>query len=131
MKRKEAIAWRRKIETAAESQTDEAALESIDLFPHWKPDIDVAVGERLQYEGRLYRVVQAHHTQADWTPDIVPALFTVVSVDEWPEWVQPTGAQDAYMKGDKVSFEGQHYESIIDNNVWSPAVYPAGWELKS
>ena len=129
MKRKEAIAYRRKIEAAAETQSDEAALESIDLFPKWKPDIDVAVDQRLQYDGKLYRVVQAHHTQADWTPDIVPALFVVVSVEAWPEWVQPTGSHDAYNKGDKVTFEGQHYISLIDANVWSPAAYPQGWEL--
>jgi hypothetical protein len=128
MTREEARAYRRKIETAAETQSDEAALESIDLFQKWKPDIDVVADERYQYSGKLYRVVQAHHTQADWTPDVVPALFVVVSLEAWPEWVQPTGAHDAYNKGDKVTFEGQHYVSLIDGNVWSPAAYPQGWE---
>lgn len=45
-----------------------------------------------------------------------------------PEFVQPTGSNDAYKKGDKVSFENKVYESTIDNNVWSPTAYPAGWK---
>lgn len=65
---------------------------------------------------------------ADWTPDITPAMFVVVSPDEWPEFVQPTGAHDAYKKGDKVTFEGKHYISLIDGNVYSPTAYPAGWQ---
>lgn len=48
--------------------------------------------------------------------------------EEWPEWVQPTGAHDAYNTGDKVTFEGKHYVSLIDANVWSRAAYPTGWE---
>lgn len=126
MTRQEALEYRRKIETAAAQQSDELALESIELFPKWVAGISVAVGERYQYNGVLYRVVQPHTTQPDWTPDITPALWTVVSLEEWPEWVQPTGAQDAYMKGDKVSHNGKHWESTVDNNVWEPGVY--GWK---
>lgn len=48
--------------------------------------------------------------------------------EEWPEWVQPTGAHDAYNTGDKVSFNGKHYTSKIDGNTWSPEAYPDGWE---
>lgn len=128
MKRSEAMALRHKIEHAAALQTDEDALQSIDLFPKWEPGIEVSVGERYKYNKVLYKVIQAHTTQADWTPDKVPALFVVVSVEEWPEWVQPTGSGDAYMQGDKVTFDGEHYISLIDNNVWSPYTYPAGWE---
>lgn len=130
MTREEARAYRRKIELAAESQDDAQALESIELFPKWEPGLSVAVGERYQHLGKLYRVVQAHTTQADWEPQDTPALYTEVSLDEWPEWVQPTGAQDAYNTGDKVTFEGAHYVSLIDGNIWSPAAYPAGWELQ-
>lgn len=128
MTREEAQAYRRKIELAAESQDDAQALESIELFPKWEPGLSVAVGERYQHLGKLYRVVLAHTTQADWKPQDTPALYTEVSVVEWPEWVQPTGAQDAYNTGDKVTFEGAHYVSLIDGNIWSPAAYPAGWE---
>lgn len=123
-----ARALRPYIEKAAVSLTDADALESVELFPAWASGVAYSVDERVQYQGTLYRVVQAHTSQADWTPDKTPALFVVVSLDEWPEWVQPTGAHDAYHKGDKVTFEGKHYVSLIDGNVYSPAVYPAGWE---
>lgn len=125
MKLKEARAWRKKIETAASTQTDEVALESIDLYPPWKEDLSVGVGERYRYWGQLYKVVQAHTTQADWTPDKTPALFVKVSVEEWPEWVQPTGAHDAYSIGDKVVHNGKHWESAYDSNTWEPGVF--GW----
>ena len=123
-----ARALRPYIEKAVISLTDEDALQAVELFPQWVIDHAYAVDERLQYNGVLYRVVQAHTSQADWTPDITPALFVVVSLDEWPEFVQPTGAHDAYKKGDKVTFEGKHYISLIDGNVYSPAAYPAGWQ---
>ena len=123
-----ARAGRRYIEKAAASLTDEDALQAVELFPQRVTGHAYIVGERLQYNGVLYRVVQAHTSQADWTPDITPALFVVVSLDEWPEFVQPTGAHDAYNKGDKVTFEGKHYISLIDGNVYSPAAYPAGWQ---
>ena len=116
------------IEKSSVSLTDEDALQAVELFPQWVTDHAYVVNERLQYNGVLYRVVQAHTSQADWTPDITPALFVVVSLDEWPEFVQPTGAHDAYKKGDKVTFEGKHYISLIDGNVYSPAAYPAGWQ---
>ena len=123
-----ARALRPYIEKAAISLTDEDALQAVELFPQWVVEHAYVVGERLQYNGVLYRVAQAHTSQADWTPDITPALFVVVSLDEWPEFVQPTGAHDAYNKGDKVTFEGKHYISLIDGNVYSPAAYPAGWQ---
>lgn len=49
--------------------------------------------------------------------------------DEWPEYVQPTGAHDAYQVGDKITFGGKRYECVLSNCVWSPADYPQGWEL--
>ena len=123
-----ARALRPYIEKAAISLTDEDALQAVELFPQWVVEHAYVVGERLQYNGVLYRVVQAHTSQADWTPDITPALFVVVSIDEWPEFVQPTGAHDDYNKGDKVTFNSKHYISLIDANVYSPAAYPAGWQ---
>ena len=123
-----ARALRPYIEKASISLTDEDALQAVELFPQWVTGHAYVVDERLQYDGVLYRVVQAHTSQADWTPDKTPALFVVVSLDEWPEFVQPTGAHDAYNKGDKVMFEGKHYISLIDGNVYSPAAYPAGWQ---
>lgn len=118
------------IEKAAVSLSDKDALQSVELFPAWAVGVAYAVGERIKYGGKLYRVVQAHTSQANWTPDITPALFTEVSVEEIPVWRQPTGAQDAYMTGDKVHYpdaEGPVYVSTVDNNVWEPGVY--GWEI--
>ena len=123
-----ARALRPYIEKAAISLTAEDALQAVELFPQWVVEHAYVVGERLQYNGVLYRVAQAHTSQADWTPDITPALFVVVSLDEWPEFVQPTGVHDAYNKGDKVTFNSKHYISLIDANVYSPAAYPAGWQ---
>ena len=125
MKREYAIKYRHTIEAAAALQTDEAALDNIYLYPKWDTGIAVGVGDRYRYEDILYKCVQSHTTQADWTPDSTPALWAVVSLDEWPEWVQPTGAQDAYQSGDKVSYGGKHWISEIDNNTWAPDVY--GW----
>lgn len=83
-------------------------------------------------DGNLYRCVQAHTVDdPNWTPPDTPALWTRFYVEAWPEWVQPTGAHDAYNTGDKVTFNGQHYVSLIDANVWSPAVFPAGWQLQA
>ena len=117
--------YRAKIEKAASLQSDEDALNSVELFPAWREGIAVAVGERYQYDNVLYKVVQAHTTQADWAPDLTPALWAKVSVEDWPDWVQPTGAQDAYMKGDHVAHNDKHWESEVDNNVWEPGTY--GW----
>lgn len=50
--------------------------------------------------------------------------------DEWPEWVQPTGAHNAYSNGDKITYNGKHYISTMDGNVWSPDAYPAGWQVQ-
>lgn len=123
-----ARALRPYIVKASAGLTDADALEAVELFPVWNAGTEYAADERIQYGGVLYRVVQAHTSQAGWEPDKTPALFTRVSLDEWPEWVQPTGAQDAYNKGDKVTFEGKRYISLMDGNTYSPAGYPAGWE---
>ena len=111
------------------SYLDDDQAETVTaLFPDWETDKAYAVGDRVKYNGLLYRCVQAHTSQADWTPDAVPALWVRTSTEEWPEWVRPTGAHDAYNKGDKVTYKGEHYISLIDAKVYSPEEYPAGWE---
>lgn len=125
MTRAEANAYRSKIEAAASTMTDENALTAIELFPAWELKAYV-VGDRVRYNSTLYKCIQAHTAQADWTPDAAPALWVAVSVDAWPEWVQPTGAHDAYHLGDKVSYHGKHYICTADANVYAPGVY--GWE---
>lgn len=125
MTRAEALRYRESIEQAAALQSDEAALENIYLYPQWEADKAVQVGDRYRYGETLYKCVQAHTTQSDWTPDATPALWVVVSLDEFPEWVRPTGAHDAYNQGDKVSHNDKHWISDIDANVYEPSVY--GW----
>ena len=127
MTRAEAIAYRNKIEAAASTMTDETALTAIELFPTWAVDNAYAIDDRVQYNGTLYKCVQAHTSQTGWTPDATPALWVAVSLDEYPEWVQPTGAHDAYNTGDKVSYNGKHYVCTIDGNAYAPDVY--GWEI--
>ena len=106
--------------------TDADALESVDIYPAWKPDAAYAVSDdRILYDGKLYRCVQAHTSQQGWEPPAVPALWTQVSVEEWPAWVQPTGAQDAYNLGAKVSHNGKHWISDYPSNVYEPGVF--GW----
>ena len=119
------------IEKAAESLPDDDALEAVELFPAWATNTGYTIDERVSYAEKLYRCVQSHTSQADWTPDATPALWTeVAKPGEIPVWKQPTGAQDAYMTGDKVHYPSKDdpvYISTVDNNVWSPETY--GWDL--
>jgi hypothetical protein len=129
--REQAYKLRALIEKASASLDDTDAIEAPELFPKWCIK-EYAIGERVRYEETLYKCLQAHTSQSDWTPDVAVSLW--VRVDdpsiEFPEWRQPTGAQDAYQKGDKVHYPGKDdpvYISTVDNNVWSPQTY--GWEL--
>ena len=118
------------IEKAAISLTDEDALEAVNLFHSWREDEQYTVDDRVNFEGILYKCLQAHTSQADWTPAAAPSLWAKVLIPDAniiPEWEQPDST-NAYMRGDKIIFEGVIYESLIDNNIWSPAVYPAGWQ---
>lgn len=118
------------IEKASTSLDDSDALEAVELFPMWMVDTEYTVGNRVRYGEKLYRCEQAHTSQADWKPPSVPALWTeVAKPGEIPVWKQPTGAQDAYMTGDKVHYPAKDdpvYVSTVDNNVWSPDTY--GWD---
>ena len=112
-----------------DSLTDEQALQVPNVFPLWKVGVQYLVGERILFDGKLYKVLTQHKSQEDWQPDVAPSLFAKVLVgnDQPLEWQQPDST-NAYMKGDKVLFNGKVYASLIDNNVWSPTDYPAGWE---
>lgn len=112
-------------ETEALSDVDALAVAA--LYPTWSGKIGetVEIGERYWYNGKLYKVVQQHTVQSDWTPDVAMSLFSEVTVEEYPEWKQSLGSTDAYMNGDKVSYNGKHYECISDYNVYAPDVY--GW----
>lgn len=131
MKRSKLYQLREIIEKASVNLSDEDALTAVELFPAWEVGKSYSQNDRILYNGKLYKVNQSHISQDDWTPDGTPALFSEVAMPgEIPEWKQPTGAQDAYNKGDKVMFNGTVYESLIDGNVWSPEAYPQGWEAK-
>lgn len=103
------------------------------VYPAYRVNFAYNIGDKFQYENQLYKVVQAHTSQLDWKPNEVPALYVnIAAPNTIPVWVQPTGAQDAYMIGDKVHFptiSDPVYQSTIEYNVWSPTDYPAGWQL--
>ena len=133
MKREHAMKLRQMIVKASASLPDEDALNAVELFPAWKTDTAYTLDERIRYGGNLYRCEQAHTSQADWTPEKTPALWTeVAEPGTIPVWRQPTGVQDAYNTGDKVHYptaDDPVYESLIDANVYSPEAYPAGWQV--
>ena len=121
MNRGKARKLREVIERASSSLPDETALEAVELFPAWEPGRACVAGERLRYHGELYRVLQDHTAQADWTPDAAPSLYVrVTEPGTIPEWVQPLGSEDAYKKGDQVRHTGKVWESLVDANVWEP-----------
>ena len=117
------------IEKAAISLSDEDAIEAVNLFANWMPEHPYTKDERVNYEGILYKCLIDHTSQEVWTPTAAPSLWTKVLIPDpnvIPEWEQPDST-NPYMKGDKVTFEGKVYESIIDNNIWSPSAFPGGW----
>ena len=117
--------FRKFIEQMSENATDEEALDNIMAFPKWEVDRVYFLDERVRYKDVLYKVLQQHTSQEDWTPDVAVSLFVKVSIEEYPDWVQPQGAHDAYNKGDKVTHKEKHWVSDVDNNTWEPSVY--GW----
>ena len=201
-----ARALRQTIESLATVLTDEVATENVELFPAWNGNgVSYTTGDRVRYNGVLYKVLMDHTSQETWNPVDSPSLFarvlipdpevipvwqqpdstngysaqdkvyypnegdtiyislvdnnvwvpTTASVwavyedgsdedeptptpdpeptpdpdedeDEIPEWSQPDSTRP-FMQGDKVRYEGKIYESLIDNNTWSPSAYPAGW----
>ena len=122
------------IQKAAISLNDEDALQAKELYPMWSGDgVQYQKDSRVRYNEVLYKVLQAHTSQEAWTPQAAPSLFAKVLIPDEnviPEWQQPDST-NPYMIGDKVSFEGHVYESLINNNIWSPSAYPAGWSLIS
>ena len=103
------------------------AEEHVELFAPWAYPADYKTGNLRRYNGRLYKCIGDHTSQADWAPDVAVSLWTPTSdpAEEYPAWSQPVGAHDAYNTGDKVSHNGKHWTSDVDSNVWEPGVY--GW----
>lgn len=133
----QAEAIREAMDVAGATLTDDQALECVRLYRPWEVGKAYTVGEFFTYgvngagDPKLYKVVQSHTSQEDWRPDATPALYDAIGLDDdgYPVWSQPTGAHDAYNKGDIVNYNGVLYESIIDGNVYSPDAYPAGWAV--
>lgn len=129
--------FRKAVQLFAASLGDEQAMEVATIYDPWAVGKTYGVGEFVTYgenavgDPQLYKVVQSHTSQADWTPNAAASLFVAIGVDAagYPVWSQPTGAHDAYNKGDIVDYNGTLYQSLIDGNVYSPEAYPAGWTV--
>lgn len=126
--RQKAYTLRQLILKVSKYLDDMDALQGVELFPHWSSEKSYEVGDRVSYNGILFKCLTAHDSQDTWTPSDSPSLW--VRVDdpsiEFPEWVQPLGSTDAYRLGDKVSHNGKHWISTIDYNTYEPSVY--GWD---
>lgn len=128
---------RKALQLFAASLGETEAMEIATVYDAWAVGKAYKAGEYLTYgensvgDPQLYKVVQAHTSQEDWTPGKTPALFTAIGLDPdgYPVWTRPSGAHDAYNTGDIVDYNGTLYRSTIDGNVWSPDEYPAGWEI--
>lgn len=127
--------FRKAVQFFAQSLDNEGAMEIATIFDAWKPNTAYKLNEYVIYgtnkvgDPQLYQVLQAHTSQADWTPDVAVSLFKPIGIDEsgYPEWSQPVGAEDAYRIGDIVSYNGVLYICVSDYNVYPPDVY--GWEI--
>ena len=127
MKRSKLYQLREIIEKASVNLSDEDALSAVELFPSWEVGKSYSQNDRVLFGGKLYKVNQAHTSQADWSPEATPALFSEVAMpNEIPEWKQPHGAHDAYNIGDKVTHNGKTWVCTSDANVYEPGVF--GWD---
>ncbi len=111
----------------SESNTDEQALATAALYPEWdqlEVGAELVEGSRVNHNGTLYKVLGAHQKQEDWNPAAAPSLFAKVLIPDnnvVPAWEQPDST-NPYMAGDKVTYNGSTWESLVDNNVWEPGV---------
>ena len=118
---------RRVIEANAETMPDDLAIESSELFPAWREGTEYETGMRVRFGDVLYKALQAHRSQAYWTPDVSASLYAKVLIPDEsviPPWEQPNST-NAYGKGDKVTHNGRTWVSTLDDNSWEPGVY--GW----
>ena len=110
----------------AQTLTDAQALTVKAIYPAYNPEgIQYAKDYKVTYNGELYKCLQAHTSQADWTPDNAPSLWAKVLAGQEGtgigEWEQPDST-NPYMTGDQVTHNGKTWESLVDNNVWEPGV---------
>lgn len=111
--------------------TDEQAIEAVGLYEPWREGMELAKDDRIRRNDKLYKVLQPHTTQADWLPENTPALYVeVAALGEYREIKDNMLSTEAFAK-DEIGWyqtETNLYKSLIDNNVWTPETYPAGWE---
>ena len=124
MNKKRFLEWIQAVKKLRAELTAEQAEQTPDFFPAWAADKDYQIDDRVSYNGKAYRVIQAHHSQTDWAPDVAVSLFAVIHSETIEDWTQPEST-NPYMKGDKVRHAGKIWESLVDGNVWEPGVY--GW----
>lgn len=126
---------RRAIQLFLQTLTDESQMmEAAAVYPAYAVNRRYPAGEIFSFgenadgEPQLYRVIQAHVSQADWNPAALPALYEKLgfSPSGLPLWTQPLSAADAYQAGDMAWHQARKWVSQADNNVWEPGVY--GWE---
>ena len=120
--------FRKGVSMNARTLSDGEALNVPSLFQLWRPKTSYFAGQIVRRHSRyLFRVIQTHVSQIEWPPENAPALFRPVAdpTVEFPPWVRPMGAHDAYGKGDRVSHGGRRWESAVDANIWEPGVH--GW----
>ena len=128
---------RKALQIFAATLTNEQAMAVATVYPAWAAGTPYTAGDIVSYgvngvgDPQLYKVAQAHVSQDIYPPGAgTESLYTAFGLDDsgYPIWAQPSGAHDAYSKGDVVNYNGTLYESLIDGNVWSPDVYPTGWK---
>ena len=119
---------RKALQMFASTLDTSKALEIPAVYPQWRVQWAYNVGDIVAYgvnavgDPQLYKVVQAHMSQQEWTPDSTASLYDAIGLDDkgYPIWSQPSGVHDAYNIGDIVNYNGQLYESLLNGNVWSP-----------
>lgn len=128
---------RKAIQMFAQTLSSEEAMEIATVYPTYEVGKAYKANEMFTFglnnvnDPQLYKVIQDHTSQADWLPSETPSLYEPIGLNEkgYPIWSKPSGAHDAYNKGDVVDYNGTLYESLIDGNVYSPEEYPAGWKI--
>lgn len=127
----------RALQIFAQTLTSEQAMEIATVYPKYEVGKAYKLGEYFTDgvnevgDPQLYKVVQDHTSQEDWKPSDIPSLYEPIGLNDsgYPTYSKPSGAHDAYNKGDVVDFNGILYTSLIDGNVFSPDEYPSGWQL--
>lgn len=115
---------------ATKTLSDEEALTVAAIFPEWSADsVNYKKDDCVRYGDTLYKCLQNHVSQVSWTPETAVSLWvrTDDPAVEWPEWIQPTGAHDAYPKGAKVTHNGKKWVSDVESNVWEPGTPSSNW----